>query len=104
MTGPIKNTNVSFYSGMTWIQILTAKVAINGGFHQGFHPITEGSLFLRAEEMGFLAVMNYAESIPTRMCRLICNDLVALDVDVAFDACFLFITGQANKPENNYML
>jgi hypothetical protein len=71
------------------IKTLTGIIPPNSRFHDSLHPLSNDSLFVRAEEVRFVSLMYYLESIASGVGVLVRNNLVTQDVDITLDFCFL---------------
>ena len=67
----------------------TGVITSDSSFHEGFHPLSNGKLFIGTEPMRSSALVEDSEPITPRICVLVCHYAVAFDIDVTLNFCLL---------------
>lgn len=65
--------------------VRTRVVSANSGFHDRFHPFAHNQLFLRAETVRLISLVDNPETITARIDFLVRYNLVASDIDITLD-------------------
>lgn len=73
---------------------LTTVVSVDGGLHEGLHPVPDQVLLLQTEKVRRLLLVDDAEAVRARVGILVRDDLVALHVDVALELGILLMRRQ----------
>lgn len=72
----------------------TTVVSVDGGLHEGLHPVPDQVLLLQTEKVRRLLLVDDAEAVRARVGILVRDDLVALHVDVALELGILLMRRQ----------
>jgi hypothetical protein len=67
----------------------TRVIAVDSRFHKCLHPLADHDLFIRAEEISAIRLVQQLEPVSPRVNVLICDNTIADNVDISFDLCFL---------------